>query len=61
VTIGVPVAILATLLARLTLGNGAPFAAIFWLVTLAIVGGAILRSRQAGPRGALAPTRGFAP
>ena len=61
VTIGVPVAILATLLARLTLGNGAPFAAIFWLVTLAMVGGAILRSRQAGQRGALAPTRGFAP
>ena len=34
VTLGVPLGIVATLLARLTLGNDAPFVALFWAVTL---------------------------
>ncbi|MFW2348858.1 PepSY-associated TM helix domain-containing protein [Qipengyuania sp.] len=45
VTLGVPLAILATLAARLALGNDAPFVAIFWAVTLAAVGLAIVRRR----------------
>lgn len=46
VSLGVPLAILATLLARLALGNAAPFVAIFWVVTLLAVGAAILRHRR---------------
>ena len=46
VTLGVPLAIFATLLARLALGNGAPFVAIFWAVTLVAVGVAIARRRS---------------
>jgi len=34
---GVPAGLVATLLARVTLGNGAPFVAIFWLVCLLAV------------------------
>ena len=61
VTIGVPVAIGVTLIARLIWGNGAPFVAIFWIATLAITGAAMHRSRRAGARGTASATPGFAP
>ena len=50
VTLGVPLALLATLLARLVLGNGAPFVAIFWAVTLASIAIAIARRRRRAKR-----------
>ena len=43
---GVPVGIAATLLARLTLGNGAPFVAIFWTICLLTVGMSFLRCKR---------------
>lgn len=60
VTIGVPLAILATLIARLALGNEAPFVAIFWAVTLAVVALAILAPRLRHARRVGAGTPGFA-
>ncbi len=48
ITAGVPLAILATFVARVTFGNAAPFVAIFWLVTISSVIGAILLQRRSG-------------
>ncbi|MBX7482778.1 PepSY-associated TM helix domain-containing protein [Qipengyuania qiaonensis] len=61
VTIGMPVAIVATLLARLGVGNEAPFVAIFWLVALAAVAMAIVLSRRPGARDADPAVPEFAP
>ncbi|MXO70968.1 PepSY-associated TM helix domain-containing protein [Alteraurantiacibacter buctensis] len=53
---GSPVALALTVVARLAFGNGAPFAAIFWLSLAAMVGWAALpgRSRSARDKRALA-------
>lgn len=61
VTIGVPVAIGVTLIARLIWGNEAPFVAIFWIATLAITAAAMHRSRRSGVRPPASATAGFAP
>ena len=41
-----PLGIAATLAARMTMGNEAPFVAIFWIVTLAAVAIALMASRR---------------
>jgi uncharacterized iron-regulated membrane protein len=41
---GTPLALAATLIARLAIGNAAPFGAIFWLLLLAIVAGSIAKA-----------------
>jgi len=46
ITIGMPLGIAATLAARMTMGNEAPFVAIFWIVTLAAVAAALMASRR---------------
>ncbi len=43
---GVPAGLAATLLARLALGNDAPFVAIFWTVCLLAIAVCLLRARQ---------------
>ena len=61
ITLGMPIAMVATLVARLAMGNEAPFVAIFWLATLAAVASAIILSRrsQAGEANSAVPE--FAP
>lgn len=60
VTIGVPLAILATFVARLALGNGTPFVAMFWAIALLTVAIAILAPRLHKARGAGAGEPGLA-
>ncbi|MEL7709201.1 PepSY-associated TM helix domain-containing protein [Citromicrobium bathyomarinum] len=45
---GVPLGLVATLLARFALGNGAPFVAIFWVVCLIAIAGPLLQARRTG-------------
>ena len=45
---GVPLGLVATLLARFALGNGAPFVAIFWGVCLIAIAGPLLLARRTG-------------
>lgn len=47
---GTPVALLATFIARLALGNAAPFGAIFWLLLLAAIVGLVARASLAARR-----------
>ena len=49
---GVPVALVATFIARLAIGNTAPFVALFWGVLALTIGGALLRKRNSGTRAA---------
>ncbi|MED5207413.1 MAG: PepSY domain-containing protein, partial [Pseudomonadota bacterium] len=49
---GVPVALVATFIARLAIGNTAPFVALFWSVLALTVGVALLRKRNSGTRAA---------
>ena len=48
--IGVPVAMLVTLAARLGIGNDAPFGAIFWSVMAVILVAALIIARRSGER-----------
>jgi len=61
VTLGMPIAMVATLLARLAMGNEAPFVAIFWLATLAAVASAIILSRRSRAGEANSAVPEFAP
>ncbi|MEX0341504.1 MAG: PepSY-associated TM helix domain-containing protein [Erythrobacter sp.] len=58
--VGTPLAIVATLAARLVLGNEAPFVAIFWAVMIAAIAAAIMRVRFATTRAAVVSGAGFA-
>jgi len=49
---GVPVALVATFIARLAIGNTAPFVALFWGVLALTIGVALLRKRNSGTRAA---------
>ena len=49
---GVPVALVATFIARLAIGNTAPFVALFWSVLALTIGVALLRKRNSGTRAA---------
>ncbi|MEC7624642.1 MAG: PepSY-associated TM helix domain-containing protein [Pseudomonadota bacterium] len=49
---GVPVALAATFIARLAIGNTAPFVALFWSVLALTIGVALLRKRNSGTRAA---------
>ena len=49
---GVPVALAATFIARLAIGNTAPFVALFWGVLALTIGVALLRKRNSGTRAA---------
>lgn len=49
---GVPVALVATFIARLAIGNTAPFVALFWGVLALTIGIALLRKRNSGTRAA---------
>jgi uncharacterized iron-regulated membrane protein len=49
---GVPVALVATFIARLAIGNAAPFVALFWGVLALTIGVALLRKRNSGTRAA---------
>ena len=44
--VGVPAGMAATLVARLTLGNDAPFVAIFWSLCLLTIGSSLLRVKR---------------
>ena len=55
---GVPIALVTTLLARLLIGNGAPFVALFWgtlALTVAVALLRLRRDREAASGPALAP------
>ena len=49
---GVPIALAATFIARLAIGNTAPFVALFWGVLALTIGVALLRKRNSGTRAA---------
>lgn len=51
--VGVPAGLIATLVARLSIGNGAPFVAIFWSICLLSILVLIARARQSAARAAL--------
>jgi hypothetical protein len=54
----VPIALVTTLLARLLMGNGAPFVALFWgtlALTVAVALLRLRRDREAASGPALAP------
>jgi uncharacterized iron-regulated membrane protein len=52
---GVPLGLVATLLARFALGNGAPFVAIFWAVCLLAICLPLLLARRTGSAGKKLP------
>jgi hypothetical protein len=49
VVVGTPVALLATVAARVAIGNEAPFAAIFWIALAAWIAAAVTLAARRRP------------